>query len=199
MSPRRVPRRNTATRRLEPEARATVAIAAARDEALQTIMNLAGVELGGPADTFGNVEDAIQAAFRSFDDHFAAQSASFPLCLWTQGIWTMVEDPRDSLPGDPIALSSIASILRTQVAGRVMRAADQCYGFMYYDEDRCRRLYLQVHDAVIEDTGVLDEEDPPLKIDPRHCIDAAWLRLIPFTEPMDIQVRLFRPATPDSY
>ncbi|MHC5019455.1 MAG: hypothetical protein ACYTGX_04975 [Planctomycetota bacterium] len=195
MSTRRVPRRNTATRRLEPEARATVAIAFGREQALQTVMNLMGVQLGGQPDRYREVDDAIQAAFRSFDDHMAAESKAFPLCIWTQGIWTIIEDPRDSLPGDPLACSSIASILGTQVASRVMRPADQCYGFMYYDEDRCRRLFLQVHDAVIEDEGALADEDPPMRLDPQHCIDAAWLRLVPFAEPQDIEVRLFRPAT----
>jgi len=182
------------TRLLDPEARGTVAIAAGRTEALAALQTACGVELAGPADPHPSVGRALNAMLRSYDAQLAAESSAFPLAIWTQGIWTLIEDPRDSLPSDTPVLQQIADLAHGQVVGRIMRARDGCYGFAYYEEDRCRRLFLKVADTVIEDEGRLDEEEPPIKLDPRNCIDAAWRRLIPEDEPTDIEVRLYRPT-----
>ena len=189
---RRAPR--PPTRLLDPEARGTVAVAASRNETLAALETACSMELAGPADRHATVARALNAMLRSFDAQLAAQTIAFPLAVWTQGIWTMIEDPRDSLPGDAGALERLAEMARSQVVGRIARSRDGCYGFAYYDEGRCRRLFLKVADAVIEDEGRLDEEEPPIRVDPRACIDAAWRRLIPETEPTDIEVRLYRPT-----
>lgn len=181
-------------RRFDPETRATVAIAAEPAEALATLLRVIHAEYTDSPEPHERVDRALRAMFRAYDAAIARKTPEFALATWTQGIWTMVEDPRDSLPGDAVSLARLAAQLQTQVVARIVRAADRTYGFAYWDADRCRRLFLQLSGLVVEDEGQLDDEVTPIKRAPAECVDQVWGTLVPEDQPTRISVQFLRPS-----
>ncbi|MCI0343041.1 MAG: hypothetical protein L0216_18175 [Planctomycetales bacterium] len=176
------------------QAHSTVAVWGERDAVLAALLVATRTVVAGSAERHRFLDQALDALLQSFDVLVTEKSKNIAVALWSQGVWTMIEDPRGAIAGDPAVLEQLSDEANARVVARIHRPEDKTYGLAVYDDGKCRRLYLQLAGAVIEDAGRLEDEDPAVGTDPDPLVDEVWGNLVPIEEATEIEVRILRPT-----
>ncbi len=176
------------------QAHSTIAVWGERGAVLAALHVATRTTPAGSAERHRFLDQALDALLQSFDVLVAEKSKNLAIAVWTQGVWTLLEDPRGAIAGDPAVLEQLSDEANARVVARIHRPSDKTYGLAVYDDGKCRRLFLQLAGAVIEDAGRLEGEEPAMGTDPDPLVDEAWGNLVPMEEATDVEVRILRPT-----